>query len=283
MPSDPRLESYLAALEKALKPLPVSDRAEIVTEIKSHILSSLERDPQARLDLQLEAMGEPETVANRYLMERGMQTVKPPISPIVKWMVIGFLGSLAMLLIFVAVLAIKFVPMINSSDWQDKLFAANNHPYKGSIEIEKGKRAEVKFGNGKMEIGNSEGTKFSWDCVSQYPATTEAGSAKVNPQVDASGVKLDLLPLGGLKCELSIPRSIDFNIDGANGKLEIEEPHFSLDAKLANGKVEFNPDEHENYRFDFSVTNGKIDDFVSSQKPDAFQIKIKLSNGVIRR
>src|SRR6187549_1830430 len=101
MTGDPRLESYLTSLERVLRPFPVSDRAEIITEIKSHVLSALERDPQARLDSVLSALGEPETVANRYLLERGLKPTKTSISPIVKWLIIGFLGTFAMILFFI--------------------------------------------------------------------------------------------------------------------------------------------------------------------------------------
>ena len=99
--NDPRLENYLTALDSALKPLSISDRADIVTEIKSHVMSALEREPERALDAILAALGEPETVANRYLIERGQKPSKPSISPAVKWIVIGFLGTFALILLFV--------------------------------------------------------------------------------------------------------------------------------------------------------------------------------------
>jgi uncharacterized membrane protein len=78
MSTDPRLEGYLAKLETVLGPFSASDRAEIIMEIKSHVLAALDRDPNASMDSILAALGEPETVANRYLMERGMKPTKPP-------------------------------------------------------------------------------------------------------------------------------------------------------------------------------------------------------------
>ena len=121
MASDPRLERYLTALERALKPFPVSDRAEVITEIKSHVLAALEHDPQARLDHVLAALGEPEMVANRYLIDRGLKTAKPPISPIVKWLVVGFLTTIAMLFIFLGFLVSQFSPIIKVEEKGDKV------------------------------------------------------------------------------------------------------------------------------------------------------------------
>ncbi len=121
MATDPKLESYLSALERALKQLPVSDRADIVTEIKSHVLDALDRDPQKPIDSVLEALGPAESVANRYLLERGQQTVKPPISPVVKWMVIGFLGTLAMIFLFFGLLLFRFSPVLSIDGKNEKV------------------------------------------------------------------------------------------------------------------------------------------------------------------
>ena len=112
MKKDPRLESYLERLDAVLKPLSVSDRAEIVTEIRSHVLSALERGTGGGLDEVLSALGEPETVANRYRMERGLNPTRPPISPVFKWLVIGFMGTVAMCMLFAGVILWKFTPLI---------------------------------------------------------------------------------------------------------------------------------------------------------------------------
>lgn len=139
---DARLEQYLTSLERALKPFPVSDRADIITEIKSHVQSTLERNPQASLDSLLSALGAPETVANRYLLERGLTTTKPPISPVVKWLVIGFLGTLAMLLIFAGFLVTYFTPILNVDRKKDVVSVMD-----GIVEIN-GKSKTIKI-NGK--------------------------------------------------------------------------------------------------------------------------------------
>jgi len=43
--TEPKLEAYLNALDRSLGQIPASDRAEIVMEIKSHILDSQGKTP----------------------------------------------------------------------------------------------------------------------------------------------------------------------------------------------------------------------------------------------
>src|SRR5215217_1399531 len=100
MSDEQKLEQYLSRMESVLKTFPTSDRAEVILEIKSHVYSALESDPNQTMVGILNALGEPEVVANRYLMERGLKPTRPPISPIVKWLVFGFLGTLGLMLIF---------------------------------------------------------------------------------------------------------------------------------------------------------------------------------------
>jgi hypothetical protein len=303
MTSDPRLERYLTSLERVLKPFPVSDRAEIVTEIKSHVLSALERDPQARLDSVLAALGEPETVANRYLIERGMKLTKPSINPIIKWVIIGFMGTFAMLLIFAGVIVTRFTPLLHVDDAKDKVslfgglievdggngrvlingslgesWGGPKSSFKGSLPISNGQNVFIKFGNGKFEITNAHDAKMSWNCSSR-----SSPSGALNPAIDKSGISFDLSGLSGVKCELSIPENIQMSIKGSNGKLEVNEPHYNLNAELTNGKVELTPDKGQAYRYSIAVSNGKADSFESSDKPNAYSIAVHVLNGKISR
>jgi len=85
----PKLEGYLSLLDKTLGPISISERAEIVTEIKSHVLEAQQRDPSLSLEAILSSLGEPEQVANKYLLERGLKPSKPSTRPFVKWLVAG--------------------------------------------------------------------------------------------------------------------------------------------------------------------------------------------------
>lgn len=300
MGSDPRLEQYLSTLERVLKPLPVSDRAEIVTEIKSHVMSALERDPQARLESVLDALGSPETVANRYLLERGLKPTRPPISPIVKWMVIGFLGTFGMILLFLSIIALRFSPLLTIDEENEKVsilggliqFDGKNgsaivgdffhngektEAFEGNVRLTAGQKISFSFGNGKVTVRKAEDQEFTWRCRTR--------GAREIPQhrVDSSGVILDAASLAWIDCELFVPSKSEFVVHGTNGKIDFEQPEFHVTANLANGKVDVMPRKEQLYRYQLHVTNGYIDTFTSSDATDAYRIAIQLGNGKITR
>ena len=302
MSTDPRLETYLSKLERVLGPFPGSDRAEIIMEIKSHVLAAMERDPQTAMDSVLSALGEPETVANRYLMERGMKPTKPPISPIVKWLVIGFLGTVAMCLVFAGVLAFKFSPLFKVDGNTESISLLGGliqiSGDEGSIRVgnsfirgggqgtafdgvweAKGKKESftIKFGNGQWELNNSTDPKLSWQC--------RGGDLKIPPQpvAEGKGMLLDMSQITGVKCELSVPEKQDVRLEGINGRIEVNEPHYDFELDLKNGKVDLAPDAKTNYRYGLSVMNGKMASFESSSEPGSFAITVHMINGVISR
>lgn len=110
------VESYLARLDKALGPIAVSERASIITEIKSHILEARGRNPKKSVNSILDSLGEPESVANRYLMEKGLPLGKPAKKPVVKWLTIGCLGSLGMICLTILLLTWTFASNVTVSD-----------------------------------------------------------------------------------------------------------------------------------------------------------------------
>ncbi len=302
--NDPRLEAYLVTLERSLRPMSVSDRAEIVTELKSHVLSALARDPEQPLDAILAALGEPQTVANRYLLERGQQPVKPPISPVVKWLVIGFLGTLAMLLLFAAAMVWRFVPLLkvhsNASGSQDRVSLLGglidfdgvdpdgvdpvsvehgSHEYEGSEPIEAPEKTalKIKFASGKIELRNSDLKEFTWSCRSTRQDLVP------RPVRTGSTVVFDLARIPGVRCDFSVPRKIALELSGVNGKIGIAKPAYALDLTLANGKVELQPDPSLDYKYQLSVGLGKKDEFESSAAKTALPIRIELGNGKISR
>jgi hypothetical protein len=300
MGNDARIENYLASLERALKQLPVSDRAEIVTEIKSHILSALERDPQASIPNVLNALGEPETVANRYLAERGQSLVKPPVSPIVKWLVVGFLGTVALCLLFAGVAMFKFSPLVSIDGAHDRvtllggmidvdgekdrvkfgkaLFSGeHSHSVAGIKALENGEKRGVliKAVNGQFEIHTSDKNEIRWEC--------KIDSSAEDPVLQATPEQylMDMSSLAGVKCELQIPEKHAFGLNVTNGKIILDKPSFDVDLKVRNGKINFISAPGVEYKYDLHVENGQVQGFQSSDKKDAFQIRIDAVNGKI--
>lgn len=290
--ADPRLENYLSTLDRALSSLSVSDRADIVTEIKSHVLSAMERDPNQSVDTVLASLGEPEMVANRYLLERGLKPGKPPISPVVKWIVIGFLGTMALFLAALVVLAVYLSPVVKVDEekQQVKLFGGlvqvdgedvtigsqkltkmKNSKFSGNATAEKA--IALKLSNGKIEARTAVDQNFSWRCegtgASAFPLHT-----KDKTQV------LDLSDIAFVGCEIRVPVGHELSITGTNGRVDLDEPRFSASVELANGKVSIDAEKGVRYAYDLNVTNGKVDQFTSDPNPE-YRIKAKIGNGKI--
>lgn len=291
MKHDPKIENYLSTLERVLQPFPVSDRAEIVLELKSHILAALERDPQASVESVLASLGAPETVANRYLLERGLKPAKPPISPIFKWLAIGGVTTFAFMLLFFAGLTVWFTRHLNWNQLSERSFnfSMSSSLISGSKKFEVAKpKILLKFTNGKFDLTTSKEGLFKWDCkgVSSngVSSTSNSSSNSFSNLTEQSGEWiLDLSSSSGVKCDVAIPKGALFTLDGGNGKVAVDEPLFGVNIHLINGKVAMRPASGVLYRYSVSVQNGKLDSFESSTDPKAIPIEIKLMNGKISK
>ncbi|MBI2519058.1 MAG: hypothetical protein HYV97_01515 [Bdellovibrio sp.] len=300
MPHEPKLEQYLANLDKALGQIPVSDRADIITEIKSHILESVERNPDQGLDQTLAALGEPETVANRYLLERGLRPGRPTKSPMVKWLTIGFLGTLGMILLFLIILVWKFSPIIKVDEKNDRvtilggLIDVNGNA--GTVRVgetfSENDDAEIfdgakdlagtnlnsiymAFRNGKLNVFPAVDTQLRWSCKAR-------GEKDKSFLLDEGNkIILNFAEKSDVKCDLHIPAGVTFVVEGTNGKLNFEYPHFRIDVRLTNGDITFIPAKDKKYKFDTNIVNGKIGGLDSSSAEDALLVKFSLTNGNI--
>jgi len=296
MNRDPRLERYLSTLESALKPFPVSDRADIITEIKSHVLAALERDPNASVDSILAALGEPEIVANRYLLERGLKPAKPPISPIVRWIIIGFLGSFAMLLLFVAFIVAQFSPIVKVSEKDDKVeilggmvhldgkknritingisnFTAGNVS-SGTQTVKPGHVIDVKFTNGHVEAEGTDTSTLEWECKG-------AGTSLPTPTSDDTVTNIDFTGLSGAHCDLKVPKSVKLKVLGTTGHIAIANADFDVDAQLTRGHIDFAAADEIAFKYDVKVDMGKADKFESSTNTDARIAHLHVGSGRI--
>ncbi|MCM2322824.1 MAG: DUF1700 domain-containing protein [Oligoflexia bacterium] len=277
MPTHPKLEAWLTSLDRALQPLPVSERADILTEFKSHVQAAQERDPGQAMDSILTALGEPETVANRYLLERGRAPVKPPISPIVKWIVIGVLGSCAMVLAFAAFVITRFAGSIEFDSDSIAFNSAGGHsegvyPWKAG----ESRPIVIEVTNAKMDFSTSETGALTWSCKG-------ARDGKVTTRETPERIALDFGGQPAVRCSIEVPPQATLQLDNTNGKLTFSEPRFHVSGRVTNAKIAFQPDPGEKYKYAFDVQNGKLDSFESSHDPSAFLIRLKVVNGLVVR
>lgn len=304
MSTNPQLERYLQDLDKALSQISLSDRAEIITELKSHLLEAERKNPEHNFRQLLDSLGSPEQVASRYLMERGLkpaEPLKPRIwSPIIKWLTIGSLGVCTIVAVMVIILAIKFSPILKIDAANDQLMLlgglisidGNEGVLKVGDTVMRGdKKAQkfegkkpltnpekytlvIPFTNSKLELLNSLDNDLQWTCKT-------AGSGEGPFKEDKYKLTLDLSHMFSSKCEVKLPKGIKVEISGANAKMEIEKPRYHLNAQIANGKISLKPDPHQNYVYDIHVTNGSTDHFDSKETPTSYRVAIRLSNGKI--
>ncbi|MBN1115191.1 MAG: DUF1700 domain-containing protein [Oligoflexia bacterium] len=286
-----KLEGYLTILEKALGPISVSEKAEIITEIKSHVLEAQERDGTQSIDSILSSLGEPEQVASRYLLERGLKLQKPPKHPVIKWLVLGFLGTVSIVMLFVVILIWKFTPIFKVDGNTGKVtimgglididntFNFKEVKFSDSRKIKKKiKNVTINFSNGSFEFANSDDNTFSWECV---------GSDKYNSDnyVEENGdtIVLNLNKPVATRCDIKVPAGILLRAEGSNGKIGLIRPEYNVDLKINNGMVGIRPDDGVKYKYDITYVNGWADTFKSSQSKDAYSLKISLVNGNIKR
>lgn len=303
MSAEPKLEAYLNTLDKSLSQIPISDRAEIIMEIKSHILDSQANSPDLSMTSILDSLGEAETVANRYLLERGLKVSKPPKTPMVKWLTIGFLGTLSILVAFLTLILWKFTPIISVDNENDhvvilgglidingqsgkmrvgarsrKFDHSNLSTLDGSKEISKSTRKILfNFSNGSFQFTWIPGQReLKWQC--------QSGGASSPPITqDSENLIVDFQKLAGAFCKIQLPGSIQSHIQGSNGHVELLNPRSELELKLNNGQIVVSPVPQLEYNYQIQLVHGHADHFVSSNSSKAIKIAIHLSNGYVER
>jgi hypothetical protein len=303
MATEPQLETYLNALDKSLGQISASDRAEIIMEIKSHILDSQEKNPEVGLPAILDSLGDAKTVANRYLLERGLKISKPSKTPMVKWLTIGFLGTLSISLLFLCILLWKFTPLISVDDENDHVMILGGlidingkagqvnvrskasafdevevMTIQGSKEIAKStQKLSIHFSNGSFQLTSLTGRNdLKWHCqagASKSPTITEVGG----------NLSLDFRKIEGTNCKIQLPANLASYIKGESGEVEIIKPKSAFEIQLDNGQILFSPDVHLEYKYQIQVAHGLVDHFVSSTSTQAIVIKMTLENGYINQ
>ncbi len=285
MNENQKIEYYLLALERVLGGVPTIRRAEIILNVKSRIEESIESG--LAIEDVLKKLGPVDKLSTEYGV-----LFKPKSSRIVrftKWLIL-----ISFLCFFVLTASVwwffhhyftgneNFVFHMNDESFnveelnnfvpsqEDVLFEDVNNVQKLGI-----KKLEVKFSNGKVRYSTSSDGQLSWRCKLRSIDGTEATTIK-------DGIMtINLVESLATKCDIKIPESVDLVSKGGNGDVQVVEPYFNIDLKLANGKVEVKPAPQKDYIYDLEVVSGRIDEFVSSQDPKALTLKVRLTNGTI--
>lgn len=321
MNKDLILEHYLSQLDRELQALPTGQRAEIITEIRSHALDKSATDAAKTMQMILNEMGSPKEVAARYLEQKGVKPWAPsPARNWVKWIAISFAAMVAFVIISTIATIWYFSPLITVDEKAGRVTL-----FGGAIDVNE-KTGEVKVGsihvkedidlkisgeegNYTVEMKNggshrSEGERdltvekvklikipFNTAKIEMTAATGglfrwECRNAGSNPPpmtVNAGVMTFDLNQVNMAKCELSIPESIKVELKGVNGSVEVDQPHSELDIRVTNGKIDIRPDRSKVYDFEVKVLNGMHDNFERSSDKQALKVKVDVVNGVVRK
>lgn len=307
MNNDLKIEYYLSQLDRELQAFSVSQRAEIVTEIKSHIRESMDRESAKPVDQILQDLGTPRQVAERYLVAKGMPLAPPRRSgKVFKWLAIGTVGFFALLFFGGIMAAIYLRPFVKFDESTGEvkvlggLIDVNMKDEMGQVKIgeltlsdrgiENGVTVEGKedlsgkqvkiiripFNTAKLEIKYNTDSLLNWECKS-------AGQGTLAPETEAGVLTLNLDKLNLAKCSIALPSKVDVQFRGVNGHMDVDYPNDNMDIELNNGKVNIRPDPGVAYDFDVKVKNGLQDFFPRSKEKNAVKVKVSVVNGLVKK
>lgn len=311
MNKDLIIEHYLSQLDRELQALPTGQRAEIITEIRSHILDRTAADPTKNIQTILNDMGAPRDVAARYLEQKGIKPWTPsPARNFIKWTAISVAAIFAFMIFATFASIWYFSPlikvdekegrvqilggMIDVKDMDMHISTSTHEEGEGqgySIRLtDGGSKSEgeedlaskavhlirIPFNTAKVEVSSSSEKKFKWECKN-------TGSNPPPLSVAAGVLTFDLNKVNMAKCDVTVPEAVKLELNGVNGALEVDEPLSDLDIKVTNGKVTIKPDSSKVYDFEVKVLNGSHDNFARSENKQALKVKVDVVNGVVRK
>lgn len=296
--SEKQINDYLGRLDKALSDVPAGARADIIVEMRENIRKAKETNPQMSCHGILEGLGEPEQLANHYLMGRGLQLQRPPKHSHFKWMVIGILGTLGLIVAFISFMAFLFTPLLKVDETTGRVqifgglfdiqaknvitqLSKDGSFVFGSIsgvqalapEI---RAIEIRMGSGEIRVDYSEGQEINWDCDGAGKDSKTSVDAKTETMVlDFSSAFVD--------CDINLPEK-PLNIIAIAGEVTVRNPRQPLSIKLERGSVEIAPDPETPYKYDLKAAEEvSADEFLSSESPQAVPISIQVIDGEISK
>jgi hypothetical protein len=262
MTQDPMIESYLSEVESHLSGrISVSEKAEIITEVKARINLERERKPElAMVDL-LGQIGRPKEVANHYLSQKGLSPsgVSKGGGSFFKWLLIGFLALIAISLIFTSYLVYKFIPDVQNIGDSVGIQAGEVEDY---IDLEGIKQVEISFTNGEVEVEwLSTQTQLHYSC--DFMGSSDIPFTFKRDERDPSLLKASGVPSVGVDCEIKLPSKMSLHLLGANGSIQLS------------------PDSAQTYEIRTHVSVGAVKNTPKSVNQSTL-IDVKLQNGEIR-
>lgn len=292
-----QLENYLKQIERHLQQISVTDRSDILLELNSHIQESLSHQS---LDQVLKALGDPQLVANRYLLAKGVKPIPPKRHKWLKALTLTTVAVLSLAIIAVVLVIKSFTPLISVNEKTGRVVILG-----GMIDIDES-AGKVSLGKGLIDIQDDDG-----DFIKNFEVNFKSSSQKIEGLrpvnkdqevlIDASNTKMAFQPskdenlyyrckgVGGdpqfntkdfIYEDKAKDNKLVFHFKGsplANNKCVFEVPRdIPLNVDIDNGKIRF---QELAQQLHVKMNNGKIE-FISH--PSAkYQIQAKVNNGVV--
>jgi hypothetical protein len=220
-----------------------------------------------------------------------------------RWLAISFLGTMGLFLAFVGMVLWKFSPVVAVDEARNRVSllkglvvvdgTENTVKIAGFKVKENDEGREVvgevnlahtpltdihiPFSNGQLELRTTGDEKISWKCVVRGDHVSPIHS------LEGNRLTLALDAYDGAKCQIRLPEKVRTRVEGQNGQVALVRPRTDLQVELMNGSVSVVPDRTQQYKYDISVMNGRIDRFESSAARSAHRLNISVMNGSIGR
>jgi hypothetical protein len=275
-------------------------------------LDAQEKTPDISMKSILASLGEPETVANRYLLERGLKVSKAPRTPMAKWLTIGFLGTLSISVLFLTVLLWKFTPILSIDDENDRVIilgglidingnsgkvsigsTLKNHDHThstttdGSIVTREFDSTDttlisIENGSGNVRLTNHDKKLVTVE-AQIISGTQDTCEIEISKSVKEIFVKTKSKKNGSIfssnQCEVNVaiksPRSMNLNIKNGSGDIQILNLEGKLYAKNGSGNLSAKGSFTEANIF---LGSGNAE-LIYSELPPAGDLKIQLGSG----
>jgi hypothetical protein len=299
------IEHYLSQLDRELQALPTGQRAEIITEIRSHILEASEKDSSKPIQTLLNDMGTPRDVAIKYLQQKGVKHWVPAKSR--NWLRVLALSVAAMFAFVVLSTAFTvwyFSPLIHVDEEQGRVTLLG-----GFIDVND-KTDEVKVGSmkvkgsmkGHVQVGSGSSTvniNLDDDGDGDYDLKLTGSKSEGQEDLTGKNVKTIKIPFNTAKLELNASESQHFtweceNLGSSNPPLSVKAGVLTFDLNMVkmarcelglpegvkaeikgiNGSLELN---EPNTAYDINVTNAKIN--ISQDSSKIYDFEVKVANG----
>lgn len=298
-------ERYLREIENYLKHLEVSQRLEILEEVKNLLDKNLQ-DYSDRDEAEiLEITGAPLDLANRLMAKRGWRRWKVRSKDSgLKWIFIGLGAGLLCLGLAVFLIIWSLRPLIKVDEQKQQIEilgglvdiktedTKNFKLPKGWLNQDEGEgkflgnldrkvnedyTIEIRFNNGRFHLEDSGDGPIEWKC--RVDGGVNGKNGQVHETIDS--MTIDLTMAFGSRCDVKLPASAFVRVMGMNGAVDVEGMNNNFDINLVNGRVGFRPHPDVDYQYDLKVSLGRTDDFpAGSDKPDR-KVKIEVLNGSI--